>query len=569
MHTRFAVLAATLGGLVLVRLARAPNPFTKATAFLAIPAVSAVGWLGFFLVVYGTLDPTAPYGGDVGSAFAFFPNGIGGLLFDQGFGVLATAPVLAVALVGFTRSRRLAVEWLVVAIPYVLAVGTYAMWWAGSSGPGRFLVPLLLPLAIPAASAWTRATSRGAKVVLLAALLVTGWMSAVMAGGGDGRLGYHTRNEGGMTAAPYLEWANHVVDLAAAFPAFVPQPVGSPLQSREAAARSGFIATLPWVLCLGGAAVLVVRLGRRDVRLPSLIGATTLTFAVAVMTAMSIVWKMQAAEPLTVPSAQLDALRRIASTPSAVVDLTSRRRLRGPQAWAMRIVAPARRGGRAGARGLNRPLAAFPMVPAGSYLLSVVRHGTGDGLLMVGVASDQFAIVMQPVAAFDAGVRIDLPVAVRGLTVRADEAARDQVDEVALRPVALDVAAVAPDAARHAVRYDRAVVYFLDDRAFPEPSGFWVGGERDTHVVLAPDEARGTVALALRNAPVENTVTLEFAGRREELVLKPGEERRLEMPGGTSLVRIRSAAGFRPSQGEPSSRDTRLLGVYCRLRIGD
>ena len=95
LHTRFAVLAATLGGLILVRLARTRNPFTNATAFLAVPAAGAIAWLGFFLVVYGTLDPTAPYGGEVGSSFAFLPNGFGGLFFDQGFGLLATAPVLA------------------------------------------------------------------------------------------------------------------------------------------------------------------------------------------------------------------------------------------------------------------------------------------------------------------------------------------------------------------------------------------------------------------------------------------------------------------------------------------
>src|SRR5260221_202929 len=111
------------------------------------------------------------------------------------------------------RSPRLAVEWLVVAIPYLLAVGTYPMWWAGSSGPARFLVPLLLPLAIPAACAWAAAHSRGVKAVMLAALLVSAWLSAVMAGGGGGRLGYHTRNEGGLTAAPHVEWASHLVTL--------------------------------------------------------------------------------------------------------------------------------------------------------------------------------------------------------------------------------------------------------------------------------------------------------------------------------------------------------------------
>src|SRR5262249_37335392 len=48
MHTRFAVLAATLGGLVLVRLAHVPNAMSKAVAFLGIPALSALGWLFFF-----------------------------------------------------------------------------------------------------------------------------------------------------------------------------------------------------------------------------------------------------------------------------------------------------------------------------------------------------------------------------------------------------------------------------------------------------------------------------------------------------------------------------------------
>ena len=299
LHTRFAVLAATLGGLILVRLARAPNPFAKATAFLAVPAVGALAWMGFFLVVYGTPDPTAPYGGDVGSSFAFLPNGFGGLLFDQGFGLLATAPVLVVAFIGFARTRRLAVEWLVVAIPYLLAVGTYAMWWAGSSGPARFLVPLLLPLAIPAAARVGIGRSRGAKAVMLSALLVSAWLSAVMAGGGDGRLGYHTRNEGGMTAAPYLEWANHVVDLPAAFPAFVPQPVQPTLRlvSRRLAARSGFVATLPWALCLGVAVFIVIRIGRRSTSFEALVSAATLTFACAVMVAVSLVWTIHAAEP--------------------------------------------------------------------------------------------------------------------------------------------------------------------------------------------------------------------------------------------------------------------------------
>ena len=56
LHTRLAVVAATLGGLILIRLARTTNPVAKAIAFLAVPAVSALAWLFFFVIVYGTPD---------------------------------------------------------------------------------------------------------------------------------------------------------------------------------------------------------------------------------------------------------------------------------------------------------------------------------------------------------------------------------------------------------------------------------------------------------------------------------------------------------------------------------
>jgi hypothetical protein len=241
----------------------------------------------------------------------------------------------------------------------------------------------------------------------------------------------------------------------------------------------------------------------------------------------------------------------------------SHRRLRGAETWTMGIDAPVRRPVRGGPRVLNRPLASFPLLPAGTYLLTARHHGAGDGLLMVGVGNDQFAIAVQPLSVFEAGLRIHLPAGARALAIRGDEGARDQLDGVELRPLALDPAPTTRDIARRAVRYGGTVVFFLDDRAFPEPAGFWVGGERDTQVVVAPDDARGSVSLILRNAPVANTATLEFGGRREETVLKPGEERLLVLPSG-SVIRIRSSAGFRPSEVDPKSRDTRLLGVYIR-----
>ena len=568
LHTRFAVLAGTLGGLILVRIARAPNPVPKAIAFLAAPAASAVAWLFFFTILYGAPDPSAPYGGRIENSFAFLPNGIGGILFDQGFGLLATAPVLAVAFAGFTRTRRLGLEWAVVAAPYVLSVTTFAMWWGGSSGPARFLVALLLPLAVPAACAWAAAGSRGARYVMLALLIVSAWMAAVMAAGGGGRLGYHTRNNAGMTPAPWLEWASAVVDLPAAFPAFVPQPVqpdpGGRV-SRANAARTGFATTAPWLLCFGGVVVVLVWvLKRRTLEAEPMIAATTLALAGAAMLAMSIVWKIHAADPTTATAAQLNVLRRLANGGVVAVDLSGLRALSHDEALAMRIEVPIRR--RAGAR-LNRALAVFPWVPAGSYVLSVRREAKGDGWIMVGLGNDQFAIATQPIGAFEAGVRIVLPVPVRTLLVRADDGARDQIQSAALRPVSVPAGGVSADVARRAVRYDVATTFFLDDRAFPEPSGFWVAGGRETTVVLQPDGA-SRPALLLRNGARDNVVRVESRKWREEFAMTPGEERRIDVPAdasGASLVRIRSSAGFRPSEVDQASRDTRFLGVFVRI----
>jgi hypothetical protein len=122
--------------------------------------------------------------------------------------------------------------------------------------------------------------------------------------------------------------------------------------------------------------------------------------------------------------------------------------------------------------------------------------------------------------------------------------------------------------ARHAARYATGVVFFLDDQAYPEPSGFWVGGARETTVAIACDRPGATAALTLRNAPVDNRVRLESGNWREEIALKAGEERRIDVPIDAStrsaLVRIRSESGFRPSEADPNTRDTRFLGVYVR-----
>ena len=122
LHTRFALVAGCLGALVLLRLGATRNAAGKAVAFLSVPAASAIGWIGFFIAIYGTPDPSAPYANEAGSV-AFIPGGLAGLLFDQRFGLLAYAPVLACAFAGLgvmvrnRETRRLGLELLFVLDP--------------------------------------------------------------------------------------------------------------------------------------------------------------------------------------------------------------------------------------------------------------------------------------------------------------------------------------------------------------------------------------------------------------------------------------------------------------------
>src|SRR3982750_3482121 len=108
---------------------------------------------------------------------------------------------------------------------------------------------------------------------------------------------------------------------------------------------------------------------------------------------------------------------------------------------------------------------------------------------MVGVENDQFPIPTRPIADYDAGVRLDLPVDVRAVVVRADEGARAQLEAVQLRPLSLPTAPLSPDFARRAVRYGSTLAFFVDDRAFAEPSGFWVPAARGVRVALRADTA--------------------------------------------------------------------------------
>jgi hypothetical protein len=576
LHTRFALLAGCIGALVVLDLSRTRNAAAKASAFLAVPSVSALAWIGFFVAVYGAPDPSIPYrGSDLGSP-AYIAGGLAGLLFDQMYGLLSNAPVLVAVPIGVLllaahpgAGRPLAARLLFIVVPYVLTVTHFAMWWGGFSSPARFLVPLLPALAIPAAVTWAAARERTFRIALSGALALTACLSVLLVVVGRGRLAYFDRSN---VHALWTEWGSRTADLAHGLPAFFARI------ERQQPGQLFFTEIAVWIVVVGLACV-VIRAADRRGRCRSRGAAATLTggvMAIALMVAISVVWRLERVDGRTPAQAAMNLLRRLGDLEQVVaLDLTGRRRLASGDLvprMELRLTAAPRS---AASPREDRALFVLPQVPAGEYRLRAERTG-GSGWLMAGagVGRDQFALVTEPVQAFDREVPVRVPVDLRALVVRADEDARAQVRTLIVRPVSIQSRdqKASSGMARRAVRYGRVTAFFMDDRAFPEPGGFWLGGGRQSAVVLQPGHERGSLVLAVRNAPVDNVVTIHAGGWSDTLRLSAGEERRVNLPAGAprsawgaTLVTFDVSSGFRPSTVDAASRDTRFLGAWVRV----
>ena len=568
LHTRFALIAGGLGALVMLELARTKNPAAKGAAFLVVPAASALAWVAFFVAIYGVPDPAIPYrGSDLGST-AYIAGGLAGLFFDQLYGLFVYAPVLVAAIAGLAVMPRVNPEfkWLpaelgFVMIPYLLTVTHFAMWWGGFTSPARFLVPLLPALAIPAAAAWAAAGRPATRTTLAALLVTTALIAMAVVFVGGGRLAYFARD---VVYSGVLDWANRAADLQHGLPSFFSR-------ARRGEPGSRFYAEIAiWIAALASA-WLLVRAADRTPPLSArarLATATVLAFAAAVMIAVAIVWKIEGVTGVEA-AAQVDLLRTAgASHKILALDLSRLRRITPSELPDRLVVRLEASPGAPPAPGRDdRPIFSVPQLPAGDYLVHI-DHSGNAGWIMLGVGRDQFSLLTQPVSYFEGQVRVRFPVDVRAIVVRGDEDARKHVRGLTLRPVAIltpDLKA-AGDFARHAVRYGDASFYFMDDRSFPEPNAFWVGGARESTIVVQPDAPRSSTRLTLRNAPAENDVKLQAGGWAETLHLSSGEERIVNVPldtaRGATAITIASSSGFRPSDSDPSNRDPRFLGVY-------
>lgn len=554
LHTRFALLAAGFGVVVLLRLAAADAPVAdrvkRLIAWLTVPVVSALGWLLFFKVFYGTFDPRAPYPPEA-QRLAWVVPAILGLLYDGQFGVAAYAPALTAAFAGWWRTtsgftRRLGIELFLVAFVYLAAVTTVRMWWAGSSPPARLLMAVLPCLAAPAAVAWTRASQ--ASRALWSALAAAGAVvTALLAGVGRAELLWNNRN-----AEPqWLEWLSPVANLSRVWPGFF---WDEPAFSRH---------VVLWLAAAGA----VWWLTRR------VVGEARQAVAVWALATVAVVaplgWTLTTAAPLDPAPSQL-ALAERQGAGARIYGIGAGRFVR-VRSLAGLTVHPLEPGA------VDEPPVPLDLanVPAARYVAQVMSRSRVPRTLSVWI--DRRDATWRTFTVPGPGT-FTFPFVVPGLASRlVIDTAPEARAEMA---VTLGIEAVLPGGGvgrmRSAARLGGANVLFLDDKVWVEAEGFWVRGRDAARFAVLPMDASGApvpggvVRLRVQNGGAPgNAISIESGTFQKMLLLEPFRDQEIEIPageGGLTSIRIASGDGFVPAGRDPASSDRRLLGAWVQLR---
>lgn len=570
MHTRFAMLAGALGAVLVARLMARADRASSVSALLAVPVVSAAAWFGHFWMIWSTLNPASPYGSYTNSSLAYLPSGAMGLVFDQQFGLVANAPVYAVAVLGLValaRQRpRLAIELVLVSFPYVAATASYAMWWGGVSAPARFLAALMPLAVLPVAWWWRARPEAGWRALTLALLLLSGMLVIARVSVDYGTMVFNARDGYDLL----LDWAAKGADLPRAFPSFHRDALG-------AATIDVAIWGLAGLLLAGVARVISAR--------PQQSAGAVWTVTVAAAAALSMlaattVWTWQGAGGATPGRSQFAFLQHWspARRPTTVLlprvrSLTGSEMLRRIEVASASRVAP---------RPDNPTVFRASWVPAGEYDLVTEGQGTLGGELFVRVGKTDLDTERWRLDGRQpgfSGFRLVLPVGVHSVTIQGDPEARASISALRLRLFALRGETGRPRGGNpsglpspRAARFGDTRVFMLDEQAYLEPGGFWTRGQAVTSVVFdrAPHEDPAPLTVWLRSGAVATDVEVSMGEWRARVALGPEQRKAVQLPprpaSGAWPVRIRTASMFRPRDYAPDSGDDRPLGVWVEVR---
>jgi hypothetical protein len=564
IHTKFAPLLAVV---VLLLASRCWRQWPRLLG-LMLPVAGSLGlWLYSFYVMYGVPSPMAQYG----SARALnvtnenIPRGILGLLFDQEFGALPYSPILVAAVGGlWVCLRRRDLRWraigsLAAVAALVASVTRVYMWWGGWSTPARFVVPVLPFIAPLMAIGIAQARSPVARGVVMATVLL-GLSILGLSLVHPAELRLFNRRDGVGELVALLQGD---APLWAALPSFIWPPWV------DQAVRAAL-----WVVAIGLSSLLASWLARGRETSPM-----TPVWAVLRPLAVLLVVGALAGSPLIRADARPEVVQNGRERALAAFEgdrLAARhgedwRPVESDDLWRRLTLSylPGRldvgREDRVGViRGVDLPAGSYDLriwylgapSPAGS--LDLVFHRTGRLREDVGGGLANPAVT-----------RLTLPISLPDLWLIADAAfALDRVRRIEIVPRRL-----VPLSARHSVPLRGVIgldveqgiyVVFLDDRVFVEGRACWVRGQRSTAFLIA-GPSRASITARITNGPTAQEVAVDVGGRAERWPLGPNETRQVvwTLPSNATLlpVVIESPRGFRPSEVDPSSGDSRHLGV--------
>jgi hypothetical protein len=560
LHTKFTVF---LAGLALMVVWRLRARWRLAVAFLTPIALSGFAWLAFFYVIYGTLDPQAPYASYTAQYVRIenLPRSLFGLLLDQKFGLLVYTPVYALVVPGLSgigrqsKSRGMAAAGLLLAFGYTLSSGRLYMWWGGSSAPARFMVPVL-PLLVPALAAGLyrlRGTAAAAIWGTCAAIsLAVGLSGALL----PGRLLLFSPPHG---LARILEQVQGSAPLAGAIPTFTQEDWLTPA-----------VGLTPWLVAalagVGGAWLCARRTGSALWSAAGELAAFGVTAAVLVS---SFAPDLRADSRTR---GSLDLLTRFDPIRARAFDYATFRRLT-PQAWldASPVVFEREPGTDPDPLGrLTGPL----RLPQGDYEARVWFDGERGqpGAFQVAIGNGYTIARADGPLSNPVRLGFQMPVPIPAVWMQlTDTASARAVRRLEIAPSIVVMAAQRPlldvRAAEGLDGRVGAYVAYLDGSTYPERGMFWTVGRQAGRLLIAPAGATA-LRMTVHAGPRPNVVLVKVADHEERLSLAAEETRtvRVALPNMPAVaVEVRASASFRPSDVDPTSSDRRELGCQVRL----
>ncbi|HQZ38286.1 MAG TPA: hypothetical protein PLH72_04535 [Vicinamibacterales bacterium] len=530
-------------------------------------AALLVLWFSFFYAIWGSPWPQAPYGAMVQTTPWNLVFGAPGLLFDQEYGLLPYAPAYILAATGLWALWRMGGDrrWLALRVVLVFGallgtVGAFRIWWGGAAAPARPLASGLLVLGLPIAAAFAAAPQRSARRAAQHLLLWIGaGIAATLAVAQEGLLIANGRDG----TSSLLEWWSPRWELWTLAPTFIYHEAPTALAHAVAwlaiaavaatvlaRIRARHAATAAWAAC----AVLGVALASASVIIPWLPADPPLPRVN--LLARSRLTALDAYDTRARPAAVVyDPLRKTTAVdmlPALTLGVTPGLR---PDPQPLRVLHNGRFSLPAGEFRVDVTL--VPGLPAagGSIALQVGR--TGPPLRAWPVAPGQTRL----------SERFGLPVDAGFVGFRGSREMEQAIASIVLTPLAVvdqGLRVTTPQVLASA-QYGHTLFLMHDDQVNPEPTGFWILGQRATRLSVALTGAEGRPTLRLRSAAGDNAVTLRTHGWEQVVTLASDDSQEVELPSpehGIVSLTIQTSRGFVPMDHDPASRDRRYLGVW-------